>query len=181
MKKKFLSVGVILLVASSITFTSCIGSFALTNKVLSWNQQVGNKFVNELVFFAFWVIPVYELTCAADVLVINTIEFWSGSNPVTASTQVIDGKDARYLVQRDNSGYTITNLKDKSVSKFVFDASDNSWAYEQNGQSHKMMKFVDDTHVQMITPEGDFKTVELSQQGVMAYQELATAKQYAMK
>ena len=146
MKKKFLSVGVILLVASSITFTSCIGSFALTNKVLSWNQQVGNKFVNELVFVAFWVVPVYELSCIADVLVINTIEFWSGSNPVTASTQVVDGKDARYIVQRDNSGYTITNLKDKSVSKFVFDPSDKSWAFEQNGKSHKLMKFIDDNH-----------------------------------
>ena len=31
------------------------------------------------------------------------------------------------------------------------------------------MTFVDDTHVKMVTPEGDFRVVELSEAGVMAY------------
>ena len=67
------------LLCSCIAFTSCIGSFKLSNKVLSWNKQVSNsKFVNEVVFFCFWVIPVYEVTTIADVLVVNSIEFWSG-------------------------------------------------------------------------------------------------------
>ncbi len=43
------------LLCSCIAFTSCIGSFKLSNKVLSWNKQVSNsKFVNEVVFFCFW-------------------------------------------------------------------------------------------------------------------------------
>lgn len=180
MKKKYFSVGVILLLAGSIMFTSCIGSFSLSNKVLAWNKQVGNKFVNELVFFAFWIVPVYELSLTADVLVLNTIEFWSGNNPVTASAKIVDGKDARYLVQRDQTGYTITNLKDKSVTKFVFDPKDNSWALQSKGETHKFMQFVDDSHVKMITPQGDFKTVELSQEGVYAYQQMAVANSYAM-
>ena len=71
MKKRFLTVAVILAAAGSLLFTSCIGSFKLTSKVLEWNSQVGNKFVNEVVFFAFWVLPVYELSMLADVLVIN--------------------------------------------------------------------------------------------------------------
>ena len=90
MKKRVFTVAVILSIASSMLFTSCIGSFELTNKVLTWNKQVSNKFVNAMIFAAFCVIPVYELTAIADILVINSIEFWSGSNPVTASTQVID-------------------------------------------------------------------------------------------
>ncbi len=59
MKRKYFTVATIMLACGCLVTTSCIGSFALTNKLLSWNKQVGNKFVNELVFFAFWVLPVY--------------------------------------------------------------------------------------------------------------------------
>ena len=82
MKKFYLTVGVVLALCASMGLSSCIGSFALTNKVISWNNQVGSKFVNELVFFAFWILPVYEVTALADVLIINSIEFWSGNNPL---------------------------------------------------------------------------------------------------
>ena len=98
MKKYKIAVGAILLAGTSMTFSSCIGSFAMTNKVLSWNKQVGNKFVNELVFFAFWILPVYEVTSIADLLVINTIEFWSGNNPMSASTKAVDTDHGRYLI-----------------------------------------------------------------------------------
>ena len=77
MKKRIFSVCAIL-VAGSLMFSSCIGSFGLSNKVLTWNQQVGSKFVNELVFIGFWILPVYEISLLADLLVINSIEFWSG-------------------------------------------------------------------------------------------------------
>ncbi|MEF9924738.1 MAG: DUF3332 domain-containing protein, partial [Muribaculaceae bacterium] len=162
MKKKFISVAIVIAMCSSVFLTSCIGSFALTNKVLSWNQQVGNKFVNELVFFAFWILPVYELSAVADMLVINSIEFWSGSNPMSASTKVIQGEDGRYLVKCDKKGYTITSERDKSVVHLNFNEKQNSWAVEANGESHTFMTFVDDTHVKMITPTGDFQIVELS-------------------
>lgn len=180
MKKSYLTLAITLTVACSLTFSSCIGSFALSNKVLSWNKQIGSKFVNELVFVAFWILPVYEITAIADVLVINTIEFWSGSNPVSAnSTKVVDGKDARYLVQQDSKGYTIKNLNDNTEVRFAFDAADNSWSVEANGESHKFMTFVDDNHVKMITPSGDFQTYELSQAGVYAYQQVATGSNFA--
>ena len=104
MKKKYLSVGIILTLAVSMLSTSCIGSFALTNKLLSWNRQVGNKFVNEVVFFAFWILPVYEVSALADVLVINSIEFWSGSNPMAKGKKVIEGENGRYLVDCDGKG-----------------------------------------------------------------------------
>ena len=86
MKKFYLSVALVLALGGSMLFSSCIGQFALTNQVLSWNKQIGSKFVNELVFFAFWVLPVYEVTTVADLLIINSIEFWSGTNPLTALT-----------------------------------------------------------------------------------------------
>ena len=82
MKKRFLTHALaIVLCGSMITMTSCIGSFSLTNRLLGWNQHVGNKFVNELVFFALRILPVYEVSCLADVLVLNSIEFGAVATP----------------------------------------------------------------------------------------------------
>lgn len=173
MKKKYFSVALVLTVVASISMSSCIGSFALSNKVLKWNKQIGNKFVNEVVFFALWVLPVYEITFLADLAVLNSIEFWNGENPIEASTKIIDGKDAKYLVACDSNGYTITNLSDKSVVKFNFDANTNGWSVEANGQEHKLFTYVDDTHINMVCPDGTYKDVELSAQGVWAYQQNA--------
>ena len=117
MKKSYLTVAVVLSLAASLTLSSCFGSFALTNKVISWNKQVGDKFVNELVFVAMWILPVYELSMLADMFVLNSIEFWSGKNPVVAETKVIDGKDAKYLVACDEiqSPTLTTRLKSSST------------------------------------------------------------------
>ena len=89
-----------------------------------------------------------------------------------AETKVIDGKDAQYLVARNEAGYTITNMTTKQVTRFNFNAEDNSWSLENNGQEVKLFTFVDDTHVDVITRDGSYTRVELSQPGVLAYQEL---------
>lgn len=172
MRKKQLIMATVVALSASMMMQSCIGSFALFNKVKSWNDHVGDKFVNEIVFVAMWILPVYELCFAADLLILNSIEFWSGSNPAMAQTQVIDGKDAQYLVASNDKGYVITNLKTKQVTRFNFDAADNSWSIENNGQQVKLFTFVDDTHVDVITRDGGYTRVELSQPGVLAYQQL---------
>ena len=174
MRKKNLILVTVVALAASMTMQSCIGSFALYNKVKNWNDHVGDKFVNELVFVAMWILPVYELRFAADLFILNSIEFWSGTNPALAQaeTKVVDGKDAQYLVARDATGYTITNTTTKQVTRFNFNASDNSWSLENNGQEVKLFTFVDDTHVNMLTRDGSYTTVELSQPGVLAYQQL---------
>ena len=181
MKKKSLIIATVVALSASMMMQSCIGSFALFNKVKNWNDHVGDKFVNELVFVAMWILPVYELSCAADLLILNSIEFWSGTNPALAQTEtkVIDGKDAQYLVARNESGYTITNMTTKQVTKFNFNAEDNSWSLLNNGQEVKLFTFVDDTHVDVITRDGSYTRVELSQPGVMAYRQLIEASDAA--
>ena len=182
MKKKIIPVALILTLAGSMMFTSCIGKFALTNKVLSWNKQVSNKFVNELVFIAFWILPVYEVTSLADLLVINSIEFWSGSNPVACGTKKIDTEHGTYLVKCDGKGYDIIDDATGQTVRLDFLEEEQTWAVNIDGEEHPFMTFVDENHVKMITPEGDFRVVELSTEGVMAYNaEVATSIHYAMK
>lgn len=174
MKKKHLIVAAVVALSASMMMQSCIGSFALFNKVKNWNEHVGDKFVNEIVFVAMWILPVYELCFAADLLILNSIEFWSGNNPALASAdvKVVDGKDAQYLVARNEAGYTITNMTTKQVTRFNFNAEDNSWSLENNGEEVKLFTFVDDSHVDVITRDGSYTRVELSQPGVLAYQQL---------
>ena len=173
MRKKQLVVATVVALSASMMMQSCIGSFALYNKVKDWNDHVGTKFVNEIVFVAMWILPVYELSFAADLFILNSIEFWSGENPALAQTKVVDGKDAKYLVASNEEGYTITNMKTKQVTRFNFDAKDNSWSIENNGEEVKLFTFVDDTHVDVLTRDGSYTRVELSQPGVLAYQQLA--------
>lgn len=174
MKKKHLIVVAVVALSASMMMQSCIGSFALYNKVKNWNDHVGDKFVNELVFVAMWILPVYELSFVADLFILNSIEFWSGTNPALAQneTTIVDGKDARYLVARDATGYAITNMNTNQVTRFNFNAERNSWSLVNNGQEVELFNFVDDTHVNILTRDGGYTTVELSQQGVLAYEEL---------
>lgn len=181
MKKSVITVVTVLTLCSSMLFTSCIGSFKLTNKLLSWNNNISNKFVNELVFVAFWILPVYEVSGLADLLVINSIEFWSGSNPVAQGKKYIDGKDGRYLVECDGKGYTITSENDGSVVRLDFNEDTREWSTDINGEKVVFLTFVDDTHVKVPTPSGDYKIIETSQEGVYAYQQLAAESAFALR
>lgn len=182
MKRKYFSVAVVLLLCSSFMFSSCIGSFSLTNKLLSWNRQIGNKFVNELVFFAFWILPVYEVSGLADILVLNSIEFWSGSNPVAfKGKQMIDGHDGKYLVECDGKGYTVTSQNDGSVVRLDFTEDDQTWTVTAGDQTFPLMTFVDETHVKLPAADGNYTVVELSDAGLYAYQQMATACQLAQR
>lgn len=181
MKKKYLSIALVLALAGSIMTTSCIGSFSLTNKLLDWNKSIGNKFVNEVVFFAFWIIPVYEISTLADVLVINSIEFWSGNNPVAKGSKVIEGKDGKYLVECDGKGYTIKSEVDGSVVRLDFDQANQTWSATANGETHNILTFVDDTHVRVPSANGGYEVIELNQEGVMAYQGKVASSQFALK
>lgn len=65
--------------------TGCIGSFALTDKVFQWNRGLGSIIVQEIVFLVMVIIPVYGFTVFADAIVLNLIEFITGSNPLAGA------------------------------------------------------------------------------------------------
>ncbi|MEM6532600.1 MAG: DUF3332 family protein [Myxococcota bacterium] len=67
---------------TAVAATGCHGKFALFKKVRDWNGTLGDKWINSVVHFAFWIVPVYPITLLGDLLIINTIEFWTDSNPV---------------------------------------------------------------------------------------------------
>ncbi|MDE6633081.1 MAG: DUF3332 domain-containing protein [Muribaculaceae bacterium] len=179
MKKLILSAALVALLCSSMT--SCMGKFALTRNLYAWNDQVSNKFVNEIVFVALWILPVYEVCGIADLLVLNTIEFWSGDNPMTASTKIIDTDHGRYLVKCDRKGYDVILENTGESFRLDFAQDTNTWSFKANGKEYPLMTFVDDMHVSVPLPNGDWQTVELSQDGVLAYRTNAASVMLAYK
>jgi hypothetical protein len=66
-----------------LALPSCLGPNRLFNSVNNWNAQVTqSKYLNELIFIGFWILPVYQISYAGDALIFNTIEFWGGENPI---------------------------------------------------------------------------------------------------
>lgn len=175
MRKQLLRVGLVLTIAASLGMTSCIGSFALTNKLLSWNRSIGNKLVNEIVFIAFWVLPVYEVSGLADLVVINSIEFWSGDNPMAMGTKRIEGSDGmRYLVKCDGKGYDIINETDGTTVRLDFDTDAQRWDITANDNTYELMTFVDPEHVKVPLADGSYTTIPLTESGLLAYRAAAT-------
>jgi len=77
---------------------ACYGRFPLTRAVYRFNGQVGADFENrtlgnvtrQVVFWAFVIIPVYHVATLGDVIVLNLIEFWTGSSRDVAMQERLD-------------------------------------------------------------------------------------------
>lgn len=72
-------------VLGTFLLSACTGSFTLTRKVHKFNRDFKDKWVEEVVFLAFIIIPVYGVTTLGDALIFNSLEFWTGKNPVAAT------------------------------------------------------------------------------------------------
>ena len=156
------------MLSSSVLFSSCIGSFGLWNSLKDWNQGVSNKFVNELIFLAFHIVPVYEIAYLADALVLNSIEFWSGSNPTASIGEVktVQGENGEYLVKTNENGYTITKKgEDKSVD-LVYNKENNTWNAVADGQSFELVKMNEDGTAVLSLQNGTSMTVTPDAQGI---------------
>jgi len=65
------------------TVPACYGSYGAFHTLHRWNGGVsGNKWVNSGVHLGLWIIPVYELCILGDFLIFNTIETFTGNNPL---------------------------------------------------------------------------------------------------
>lgn len=161
MKKTKLRI-VTALVGGSLLFSSCIGSFGLWSNLKDWNQGIGNKFVNEVVFLAFHIVPVYEVAYLADILVLNSIEFWSGSNPVAelGSIRTIHGEKGTYAIRTNEDGYTITKEGDEGKElNLVYNAEKRIWNAEAEGQSFELIRMNEDGTISYQQPDGSLKTI----------------------
>jgi hypothetical protein len=120
MKRSSRLLAVLCLTLFSVQMSGCFGKFALTRAMWDFNKNVSsNKFVQWAVFLVMVIVPVYGVGTLVDALVINSIEFWTGSNPVTAS----QGSDSNTRVVRLNPDETLRLSRDddSGVMKVVLE------------------------------------------------------------
>ncbi len=88
------------LLVSALTLSGCVGSNAVTEKLMGFNVKVvDNRYARAGVNFL--LSPVYGFTLVADLFVVNSIEFWSGTNPINGKPHVFDTKTETYLEVND--------------------------------------------------------------------------------
>ena len=175
MKKFNLKMAAIVMICGSFLFSSCIGSFSLHSRLVSWNQSIGDKFINELVYLAFNIVPVYQVCYLADALVINSIEFWSGTNPMASVGEVkkVKSENGNYLVETLENGYSITKEGESASMKLLYDQELNTWNVVAEGVSAELLKMNHDGTVQITLPNGEGMTVTIDAQGVAAVRQVA--------
>ena len=102
---------VTLLCAGMIVLSVCYGKNACFNKLHDWNGTLGDKWINSIVhFFLFW-LPIYGICLfLVDGLVLNTVEFWTGSNPLASGDSYFE---------KDAQGNTIAAVKNADGSMSV--------------------------------------------------------------
>lgn len=86
----------------------CWGSFNLTGRVYDWNGSFGSKWASWAVFLVFIIIPVYGTLLFIDAVVLNTIEFFSGKNPVSRRADLGNGQ---HLVLHGEAGSSTLRIE----------------------------------------------------------------------
>ena len=107
--KKFIAT----LVLVCFTSMGCTGSFTLTKKVYNWHRSQSDKWSDEFGFLVCALLPIYGISTFADALVFNSIEFWTGKNPVQESraqtdTKYVKTKDAEAKISFNPQAQQLT-------------------------------------------------------------------------
>lgn len=150
--------------ASTLLFTSCLGSFSAFNNLKDWNQEVSDsRFVNNLVFWGLNIIPVYGLFFLGDAIIFNVIEFWGGSNPIAMEegereTQMVerDGNTFQLIATKNRMEVTVVEgpKKGKKID-LVYKPHEKSWnAIRPNGEVIKLSSFEEGFYI-VYLPNGN--------------------------
>ena len=171
MKKMSLRAAVVLL-AGSFLCSSCIGSFSLFNKYEKWQcNMTSNKYVNGIV--GLILQPIVGGVCLfVDAVVLNTIEFWTGSNPMALNkVQTVKGQDGRYYaVKTLKDGYEV-KAPNGEITLFTHDSKTESWSITQNGVTKEITRFNADGTIQATLQSGEKMTVSNDEAGMMQVRE----------
>lgn len=100
-------IAITLIGSTSFLATGCFGSFATLHKVYNWNRTVeSDKWAQFGIFVATNIFPVYLSAMIFDMMFANSVEFWSGKNPMTAGaerTLPIDGGEVSMRMRDDGA------------------------------------------------------------------------------
>ena len=87
----------IVLLAALMLFgsTACLGSNGLTSEVRDWNMGLTES-AGWRATWGFFLFPVYWVTGIVDVIIFNSWEYWSGTNPINGKQRFVDRDSPRW-------------------------------------------------------------------------------------
>ncbi|AJR05264.1 DUF3332 domain-containing protein [Photobacterium gaetbulicola] len=86
---------------ASVLLSGCVGSNVATSKLMEYNvKAVDNRYARGGLNIA--MSPLYAVTVSADYLVLNSLEFWTGENPVSGQAHIFDTKTDTWLDINNN-------------------------------------------------------------------------------
>lgn len=106
--------------------SGCMGSFGLTRMIYGWNEKVtDNKIINNVIFWVLGILPVYSIAMGVDLIILNTVEFWTGNKLIADGTDGTDanGKAERVVVNQHDDG-SVTIVRGDQVFTLVPDGED---------------------------------------------------------
>lgn len=118
MKKSIINIALVsaLSVGLTGTLSGCIGSNAVTSKVMQFNLEVvDNRYARGGVNIL--LAPVYALTVAADAILFNSIEFWAGKNPLNGKPHIFDSKVKTMYEMNKDLDPSLTDAPLEPISK----------------------------------------------------------------
>jgi Domain of unknown function (DUF3332) len=125
-----------------LSTAGCFGNFALTRKVYQYNRDASHdKWVRWLVFLVLNVVPVYTFATMVDAFFANSIEFWTGDNPITmapGTERVVHGPNgevARLIVRGPRLlDVDLADSSGRTRSLTVVRESETLAAYDREGR-----------------------------------------------
>jgi hypothetical protein len=162
-------IAVVVVIAMLFNLVGCYGSFALTKKVYDWNGTIGDKWINTVVMWILMFVPVYNVAGFIDIVVLNTIEFWTGSNPVTMNEgdQSVkyasnDGKTYKFVMTKNNINILETIGPDAGKSINInYSPETGNWTMN-DGKMETVIANVSDSNLKLIFPNGDSKNLKIA-------------------
>jgi hypothetical protein len=123
LRSRFVGGGLSLLLIAGflpLTTAGCFGGFELTRKVYDFNKDIDpNKWVRWLAFLGMNILPVYGFAVIIDAIFANSIEFWTGDNPILAAedgeTRTVRGP-AGETIQVTKTGPGMLHVQAREVS-----------------------------------------------------------------
>lgn len=147
------------ILALSQSNLACFGSFNLTRKLWTFNNTVSDsKWLKWLLYLAFSIVPVYGIAVFADALVLNSIEFWSGKNPVTANevreeTRVVEGKTVHTVMTAQRLRIEISE-PGKELQVIEVNATD-AGAVARDGSGKVISQLASSADGQVVVSDGE--------------------------
>jgi hypothetical protein len=125
-----------------VAASGCYGGFQLTKALYKFNGEVklgedpkANRVAQSAVMILLVIIPVYQLAALADAVIINSIEFWTGKNPMQANAEPVVRTVARGSERYVQTFVRTASVKEMRIEYFKQDRHVNTLTLRQEQDS----------------------------------------------